>query len=221
MRARTARNLLIIAGIAAVKVIAYRRLVHPWMDRWGATDDEVSTDLPADSLVSGVAPRVTRAVTIDAPADVVWSWLVQIGQERAGFYSYSWLENLAGARMHNADRVHPEWQRRAEGDVVRLAGPYGRRAEQVVARVEPERMLVLTSHADFDAIVAGRVADGYWGFFLRPVDAQRTRLIARGVGGSLGNPVFDVAHFVMERGMLLGIKARAEGRVRAEDHVHA
>jgi hypothetical protein len=43
--------------------------------------------------------EAARAVTIDAPVEDVWPWLAQIGQDRAGFYSYEWLENLAGCRM--------------------------------------------------------------------------------------------------------------------------
>jgi hypothetical protein len=51
----------------------------------------------------------TRAITIRAPASAVWRWVVQIGQDRAGFYSNTWLENLTGADIHNADAIHPEW----------------------------------------------------------------------------------------------------------------
>jgi len=46
----------------------------------------------------------------DAPPEAVWPRLAQIGEGRGGFYSYDWLERMAGAKIHNADVIHPEWQ---------------------------------------------------------------------------------------------------------------
>jgi hypothetical protein len=69
------------------------------------------------------ATYATRAITIDAAPSAVWPWIVQMGEDRAGFYSNSWLGNLTGSDIHNADRVHPEWQQRALGDSVPLARP--------------------------------------------------------------------------------------------------
>lgn len=65
--------------------------------------------LPGDELVEDPGIQTTRALTIDAAVRDVWPWLAQIGQDRGGFYSYEWLENLAGCRMRNAWRIHPEW----------------------------------------------------------------------------------------------------------------
>jgi hypothetical protein len=78
-------------------------------------------------------------VEIDAPAAVVWSWVAQIGQDRGGLYSYAWLENLAGCRMRNADRVHPEWQPTRSRRAVSLHPATGRE----VLRFEPGRAMVL------------------------------------------------------------------------------
>ena len=61
-----------------------------------------------------------HCITIDAPPEQVWRWLIQTGQDRAGFYSYDWIERLFGYDMRNADRIHPEWQQLAVGDRVRL-----------------------------------------------------------------------------------------------------
>jgi hypothetical protein len=36
----------------------------------------------------------TRAITIDAPPEQVWPWLVQMGILRAGFSTHDWLERL-------------------------------------------------------------------------------------------------------------------------------
>ena len=62
--------------------------------------------LPGDELVAADLPRTTRALTIDAPVEMVWPWLAQIGEDRGGFYSYSWLEKAAGAHIHNANTIH-------------------------------------------------------------------------------------------------------------------
>jgi hypothetical protein len=196
---------VVIAGSAV-----YHRRVRPWLVRWGATDDEVARELPGDELVDGDGPRTTRAVTVDAPPSAVWPWLAQIGEDRGGFYSYAWLERLAGCHMHNASTARAEWQHHGPGETIWLARRYGEVGRQVVARIEPERVLAMVSPADYDRIDTGRRASGAWTFVLEPAPANRTRLIARGSGGAVGTPLFDVAHFVMEQKMLRGIKERAE-----------
>ena len=45
-------------------------------------------------------------MTIQAPVEQAWPWLAQLGQDRGGFYSYEWLENLAGCEMEKR-RPHP------------------------------------------------------------------------------------------------------------------
>ena len=206
---------------AVTGALSYRRCARPWLTRWGATDDEVEQDLPGDELVAARGPRTTRAITIDAPPATVWPWLAQIGEDRAGFYSYSWLERLAGCRMHNAWSVHDEWQHREAGETVWLAERYGELGRQVIARLDRERVLAMTSPADYDAIVAGRLATGAWTFVVEPALGGRTRLLARGSGGAVGSPLFDVAHFVMEQKMIRGIKERAELGTREEGGARA
>ena len=94
---------------------------------------------------------------MNAPVEDVWPWLIQIGQDRAGFYSYTWLENLVGAGMRNASSVRPEWQSREAGDSVWLASErrYHDRGRQVAALVEPETALVLVSPADWRRLQQG------------------------------------------------------------------
>src|SRR5664279_5205357 len=111
-----------MAGAAIIEL--YRGRLRPWMYTWGADDDEVVGALPGDELFVAGAPRTTRALTIGAPPKAVWPWLAQIGEDRAGFYSYSLLERLAGAKIHNADTVHKEWQDVRVGDTVWLARRY-------------------------------------------------------------------------------------------------
>lgn len=193
------------AIVAAAGAAAYWLGVRPWMMRWGATGDEAGMPLPGDALLHDPPLDSTRAITIAAPPSSVWPWLVQIGQHRGGFYSYSWLENLAGAKIRNADRIVPEWQRIEPGDKVWLHPKVYLR----VAEVIPGYAIVL---------------EEAWAFVVLPIDGgRRTRLIVRS-RGTYRRPdlrfaplnfvfwrlIYEPGHFIMERGMMRGIKRRAE-----------
>jgi pimeloyl-ACP methyl ester carboxylesterase len=144
----------------------------------------------------------TRAITINAPAGAIWQWLIQVGQDRGGFYSYDWLENIFGTNIHTTNVVRPEWQERATGEKVPLmpsgflGSPpyYGPRAI-----VDPGRSLILTQ----------------WGaFVLQPIDGQTTRLIVRDRASAtnlFNRLIFDPLVFAMEAREMRGIKARAGG----------
>ena len=113
------------------------------------------------------------AITINAPTSTVWSWLVQIEQNRAGFYSYTWLENLVGCRMPNVNRIVPEWQEIKVGDEVKLAPEVG----VDVAAVEPGRSLVLRG-----GVPMGKTPPPYdftWAYALRERSHETTRLLVR------------------------------------------
>lgn len=101
---------LVLVLFALILIPAYWFAIRPWHMHWGASPAEVSLSLPGDKFIAPNSDISTRALTIRAPASVVWQWLVQIGQDRAGFYSYHWLENLFAADMHNSDEIKPEWQ---------------------------------------------------------------------------------------------------------------
>lgn len=207
MKVRKCHSKIIGASLTgAAALSAYIFLIRPWHLKWGATDEETQMPQPGDELVSSPDTGSTHAITIDAPVGEVWPWLVQIGQDKGGFYSYSWLENLVGCRLRNADSVVPEWQELEAGDEVWL---HPNVPPLPVKICEPERALVLGSNTN---------DPGTWGFFLKKIDDNTTRLIIRGRGyfgrgllKRLGLYVlFEPAHFIMERKMLLGIKQRAE-----------
>ena len=202
------------ASIAALAAAAYVKAVEPRIRRWGATDAEIEATLPVDPLVDPDVVRTTRAITICAPVERVWSWLVQIGQDRAGFYSYTWLENLVGAGMHNAGRLYPEWQHLRAGDTVWLAeeARFHERGRQIAARVDAPRVLALVSPVDWDRLERGELASGVWSFVLEPRDEHSTRLLVRSSGGSVGTHLFDALHFLMEQKMMRGLRDRAESR---------
>jgi hypothetical protein len=207
-------------GLVAVGLV-HLWFIRPWYLTWGATGDEINRTWPGDELSPRPVSLATRALTINAPVAEVWPWIVQIGQDRGGCYSYSWLENLFFTDMHNAERIHPEWQTRKVGDTIWLARKdrYGGRGRVVVAALEPNRTMVLVSPSDAERIARGdRAEGGTWTFILAPMNPDATRLILRSRGGQsesfaamvFGRLLFDPVHFIMERKMMLSIKQRAE-----------
>ena len=222
-KSRAARALRPIMAAGALLPWAYLLFVRPWHLRWGATDEDVRKSLPGDELVPHPTLESTRAISIRAPAREVWRWLVQLGQDRGGFYSYDRLENLAGADIHNAERIFPEMQHLKVGDFVPMAPvewgvPTG---GFTVVSIEPERAIVWRQgwpedlESSSPADLAGK---GTWAFVLEEVDGGITRLILRersGHGPRARDAVFhylfmERQHFIMERRMLKGIKERAE-----------
>jgi hypothetical protein len=218
------RTKLLLAAAPGCGLAAYALAVRPWMLRWGASDFELKMTWPGDELTPHSSGGCTRAITIQAPSEQIWPWIMQIGQDRAGFYSYTWLENLFRAEMRNTYRLVPAWQNRSVGEEFWMAAKhrYGGQARMVVARLEPARTLVLVTPQDArSAIERGYAPNGNWSFNLRPAGAGATRLIMRSVDAESGPYMgriggfafFEPAHFIMERKMMLRIKALAEGRL--------
>jgi deazaflavin-dependent oxidoreductase (nitroreductase family) len=174
--------------------------------------------LPGDALTPPPVDQCTRAITVDAPPEEVWPWLVQMGADRGGFYSYTWLENLFGLKIHNADRIVDEWQQLAVGDPV--WGDRGRSGGWVVVHLEPNVALVMKT-ADPKTGRAATRAEGIgfefqWTFALVPTEPGVTRLLIR-ERTAFGHratrwlmaPVGPIS-FVMTRKMLDGIRVRVE-----------
>ena len=191
----------VVAAVAAAAAVlgAYRRWVQPWQHRWGATDEEVGAVLPGDEIIPDAAGSTTRAITIDAAPTDVWPWLVQLGYDRAGWYSYDWIDNDG---RPSADRVAPELQDLAVGDQILMGPGMG----PAVRELAPNRYLV-----------AGDREGGSWCLALRPGDGG-TRLVSRWRVHWPLTPatvfwvlVSDPGAFIMERRMLKGIKERVEG----------
>jgi hypothetical protein len=190
---RRVAQFLTVAGVLAPLVD--HGFVRPWLRGWGATAEERSRRLPGDPDGPALFTN-TRAVTVDAPAEDVWRWLVQIGQDRGGFYSYDWLENLAGCHLHSAEDIRADWQDRRAGDLLQIFDGYA----SPLLVVDPPHALVIEN----------------WGaYVIEPIDEKSCRLFARsraerdatGIAYVLG---IELPHAIMERKMLLGIKERAE-----------
>lgn len=214
------RTLLIAPALA---YIGWSVLSRRWHRRWGATRHEAVESLPGDELVPRADLRTTRAIEIDVAATAVWPWLVQMGQGRGGLYTYEWIENLLGAKIHNLDRIDPDLQQLEVGDSIRLTPEVylGRIPGQSydVKEIVPEHALVLLQQLPTGGLNS-------WSFILRPGSATRTRLIVRGrrsapvsvaerIALQIELVLLEPGYFIMERGMLRGIKTRAEWRSQA------
>lgn len=201
-----------LATLLAILALAllYWFPVRRWFARWGATPDDLARVMTGDRVIANPTHTATHALTVDAPPEDIWPWLLQMGYQRGGLYSYDWLDRLFGILDRpSASRILPEFQHLAVGDTV----PLGPREILTVAAIEPLRALVLsyTGH-DFEWV---------WQFGLYPVDSNRTRLVTRGserVPKSIASWFFmramEPAALIMTRKMLLGLKQRAE-RLRA------
>jgi len=213
LRTRLLR-LLLGALLLAGLLPALFAITLPAMHRWGASEAELARALPGDDLISHPLIRWTHGETINAPPAQVWPWIAQIGDNRAGYYSYTFIENRVGALTggagynvvyQNADRIHPEWQNPQPGDQII-------QTVLKVREVQPGRYLLAdATHPE--------AFNWVWLWQLEPVDGgQHTRLLVRfgiQLPGAETNPamtfVMDVGGFVMEQNMLQGIKTRAEG----------
>ena len=158
-----------------------------------------------DDIVSDAHAQLTHAATIDAPPQDVWPWLLQMGCQRAGWYSWDVLDN-GGVR--SADRIVPELQHLAVGDVL-PARPVGSEGFRVL-RIVPERALVLDGMSPQWA--------GTWAFELQALGSNKTRLVTRyrasyppSARMSILMPVLAAVHAFMERKQLRTIKHHAEG----------
>lgn len=188
--------------LLALLVAAFQLVYRPWQINWGATFQEISRPMAGDEIVQAPDFNATRAVTVEAPAERIWPWIVQIGYRRAGFYSWDILDNDGVA---SAERIMPEHQRLDVGDLVPLSARSGAR----VAVLEPGRQLLLVFESDTAAT---------WAWGLYPVDASRTRLVSRlrvRAPRLKTRLMLDTFEIVMMRKHLLGIKRRAE-RARSQ-----
>jgi len=198
---------LILFHLAAPFLRSYRA-------RWGAADSDLQRNLPGDDLVPSPKWQYTRAITINAPASEVWKWLVQIGANRGGLYSYDGLENLAGCNIHSADDIIPELQTLKAGDDITIHP--NAPAMKVAAARSGQYILIHNDSREADSV---HYINMNWLLYLEVPSLTTTRLISRGrydYSPDLSNklwmgPLFvEPVGFVMERKMLLGISQRAE-----------
>lgn len=177
--------------------------------RTHATQREHLLAMPGDEMIRHAAGRLTHAITVHCNRRELWPWLIQMGADRAGWYSYDVLDN-GGKR--SADRILPGLQSPSVGAV--FPALPGRRDGFILLENEPTHWLVLGwPSPEGDMVVT-------WAFMLHEIDDNTTRLLVRasaadgyrfhGLPKAMGFLLARVVHFVMERKQLLEIARRAE-----------
>lgn len=207
---------LAIIGIVALAAAAsaYFLIVRPWIMRMGATAEEVRMALPGDGLVASPGMKYTQAVTIHAPKEMVWAYIVQMGYKRAGWYNWDFINRLADKAYFyengkSADRVIPELQDLEKGGKIAIAPQM---PAFDVTELEKYKHLLLT----------GKEGDRYtvtWVYSLKELDKDRTRLCVRwtsDISPSFMAKAFDLlitepgGAGIQQSQNLRGIKKRAE-----------
>jgi hypothetical protein len=208
-----------IFGLFFLLLTIHHFAIRPWMLDWGAPPEIRKLSLPGDQLTDGRSH--TRAVLIHTKPEEIWPWILQMGQERGGMYSYTWLENLVLADMKNSYAIKPEFQKpRMKGDTIWLASRkhFKGRGHQILAEVIPLKSMIMVGDEDYQRIKRGEKAKGCWGFYLVPANGKSTWLVARSTEGeTFGKRVlryfgYEVPHFIMEQKMLRTIKRLSENQ---------
>jgi hypothetical protein len=194
----------ILDALSGLPLFATAPLYRRWHQRWGATDEEVRGSMPGDEIVPKASFNATRAITIDAPPEMVWPWIVQMGYRRAGFYTYALLDN---AGYESADRILERYQPPKVGDWIPM---YKKVNETTAFKVKA---------FEINEWLLWEKPDSTWAWKLIPLDGGQTRLISRLKAGygweKPGMAIFtlvllEFGDFPMMRRVLKGIKVRAE-----------
>src|SRR6266536_1257114 len=203
----------ILDFLGGLPLFATAPLYRRWHMRWGATYDEVRAPMAGDDLVPDAPFNATRAITIQAPPENVWPWIVQMGYGRAGFYTYDIADN---AGYPSADHVLEEYQHLSIGDwafnmnsVFGIELPLNEFDAFKVQSFEASKWLVWTKPGST------------WSWLLKPVGDHWTRLILRiraHPANLFWTMFMEFGDPPMARRMLKGIKARAERIDAAQDH---
>jgi len=211
----------IAAAILSCAGLFYVVTAMPWMN-WDNTDEDQQETMPGDGLTFKPNWEYTQAITINAPAERIFPWIDQIGQDRGGYYSYELLENIAGCNIKNADRIHPEWQYKGDGTEFMIMAP--KAPKLPVAKVIQDIALIIhAGNSGEYGIKPKKPAKDFnnmtWVFYLKKLDWNRTRLMVRLRSAYYpskenelwyGPKIMGFMNFVVGDGMLRGIKERVE-----------
>ncbi|HLT68903.1 MAG TPA: hypothetical protein VKZ72_01980, partial [Acidimicrobiales bacterium] len=204
-----------VCGLAVIAAAAITPFGRPARNRWGM-GEAADRRFPGDDLIDAPRWQWAHGVEVEAPATAVWPWVAQVGADRAGFYSYAALENLAGCGVRNAEEVRPAWAHRP-GDRLVL---HPRLPALEVVGVVPGRWLLAYGEPSAEAMRCGRPWVAVtWLLLVEDLGAGRSRVVSRyrcatsddlATRLRFGPALVEPVAFAMDRRMLLGVKARAE-----------
>lgn len=188
---KAVRWVLIFLSIICLQLIIGTTVIKPLIDTWGATDQEVTMPMPGDQIAPFISS--TRSISINAPISEVWDWLIQLGADRGGFYSYWFIEKPLGYKYRVQNRIEPNFKDMKVGRIIRASLDQSESAIEYsfpVVAVNPGKSFVLKG----------------WGcFLLNEINPKQTRLIVRTHGQKLSslrdhlaNSIMMPLHYLME-----------------------
>lgn len=211
----------IVGALTIAVMVVLSPFLRSWYSRWGTTEEEATREYPGDQLIPRPRSEITNAIAIDAPAEKIWPWFVQLGCQRGGWYSYDLLDN---GGIPSADKIMPQCQELHVGDLVAAVpdGSFG----FPVAVLEPERVLTLAFTVN---LKTGKLADpegappesfvgGEQTFFIERLSGHASRLVFHWrtdwtpthINDLIYRGIVEPLSFVMARKMLRNVKRRAE-----------
>lgn len=203
--------------LGVLGVVTVQSWLRAWHRRWLATADETHDPLPGDDVVPDANLVRTHAVTVDAPREAVWPWLVRMCADRT---------ELSEDELHydgeGTETLLGDFRRPTVGDAV-PALPGGDDGF-VVSVLDPNRSLVLASLTDVFGRRESEPGESSrwfwrtsWAFRLSEPTPGRTRLVVRvrvSYGPKLLAPFAHLVafplHFLTQRRKLLEIRSNAE-----------
>jgi hypothetical protein len=205
-----------LSGAALILAALFSPFLRRARSHWGLDQTVAERLHPGDELVPEPRWSWTHGIELVAGAGQVWPWVAQIGADRAGFYSYQWLENLVGCNVHNAASIHPEWELKVGQDLVLHPDPKSPRMKLVA--VESGRYWLAHAPTNHAERAAGKPwATASWLFLIDVLDSDRCRLVSRYRAAysddlatrlMFGPTLLEPIGFAMDRRLLLGVKER-------------
>jgi hypothetical protein len=212
LRIPSTRLGMILDAATAAPVWAVSPALRPWHLRWGTTCAEIAAPMPGDDVVPRAQFNATRAISIGAPPERVWPWIVQLGYGRAGFYTYDLLDN---AGVPSADRIVDEYQNLKVGDLVPMFHETrGLAIAYTVDSFDRNEWMLWVHRPD-----ENESPDSTWSWRLAVMPGGATRVVTRMKQAyrwdtprlaTFNLILMEFGDFAMERRMLMGIKLRAE-----------
>ena len=185
-------SFILLLALVLFYLLVYRR----WSLGWGATELEIQRHMPGDDILEQPTFVATRAITITASPEQIWPWIIQIGYQRAGFYSYDRLDNDG---IHSSDTILPEFQGLQVGSSI----PMTKDISATVIELDPPRSMVM----DFQPWV--------WAWGLEESEPGHTRLVTRvsyHTERIITNLLVEAFEIFMMRKCLIEIKKRVESQ---------
>lgn len=175
--------------------------------------DDDTRILPGDDIIPDARYIQTYAVNIEAPVSVVWRYLMQLGCDRAGWYSIDLLDH---GGQPSTDYLVPGWEMRQLGE--HLDATPARDSFFTVQEIEHERFMVIGGQTER----AGGPFNMSWAFVVEPIGTDACRLISRArmkaspqwAEWLMGKVVYPPVH-----GLMSGVQLKTMRRLSERDAV--